>query len=732
MFHTFWTFVCAFIYIFFIYFRLYYKIVKKQSFPLNIENTEYDIPAMSSSPHKKATTPLSNCENSSILNSSPKDVNSNEISSPEKKPKKKRKLESSILFDKSEMSKQISTEMYKFCKAGGIAGMLKVDENNSVMALCTPLMLRVHSFLKYSGDLVFLDTYGELDEPNSCRVYMFLTYSAIGAVPLGCVVTTSTTADCLKAAIELWKQILPSVRFFSKSEGPDIFLTSDSETEKQALRSCFPKSRSLICTSHILQASWTFLLDRKNTFKKENRSLFFTKIKMLLYSQTIEELEMNYNYAVSDNLVKSNALFFDYLNHLYNHRHDWSMAYCRHLLPRGDDGSLFWESSTILLKDPVLSRAHTYNQLQVLDLLSRLDTYYERKFIDLANNRYDSARLSRFLLIDLPREAYTITQYSEIEYEVHNDSKDTTYQLDVSLGVCECRTGKTGAPCKHQLLVLRNFSVPIYDCVPPSSPADKDILFLLATGFSVNSSESTSDVGSKTIPSEETAQKSLCVTTEIIIQDLDPCSENAFFLDDSGACDNLSHALSPPAPVVSLPANSLIPTNSVLEQNAAPALAAQDTMLSSHNLLSQLDHGSPISLNNELGVPLEQHLSSSQVDQAVVPPNSSLSSHDEPHTENVLQVIDRICTELKERTSKSPTTFKPALSTFLKNLESISSDSSLEHALYSFGKFSKSATPLFRRKIADDKLIGLQSTGEFRKKRAVLKCSKAHKKSFNV
>ncbi|KFM80858.1 hypothetical protein X975_03050, partial [Stegodyphus mimosarum] len=298
---------------------------------------------------------------------------------------------------------------------------------------------------------------------------MFVTYSCIGAVPLGCLVTTSATVTCIKAALDLWKQILPEGCFYDKNEGPDIFFTNDNEAERQSLKSSFPKSHLLICLSHILQASWTFLWDRKNAIKKEHRSLLFSKIKILLFSQTVEDLEMNYACALGDSLVKSYTVFVDYLKHIYTHRHDWSLMFRRHLLSRANDVSFFWESAMIVLKDPILSRTRTYNQLQIIDFLSRLDTYYERKLLDLANSRFDCVRLSRFLFIELPREAYTITQNSESEYEVHNDTKDTVYQVDITLGMCECRIGKSGAPCKHQLLVFRNFPVPVYDCILPST-----------------------------------------------------------------------------------------------------------------------------------------------------------------------------------------------------------------------------------------------------------------------
>ncbi|GBN13460.1 hypothetical protein AVEN_171519-1 [Araneus ventricosus] len=722
-------------------YRLFYKIVRKHSGDID------SCPSLSQD--KKPPVPLSSCENSSLLNLNPNDPmqESQDSSGNDKRSKKKRKLES-IAVSFKEMPTQLEDVLCKFCESGGFAGMQIID-NQTVIALCTPLMHRVHKLVKHSGDMVFIDYYGEMDEPNSCRVLMLVTYSCIGAIPLGCLVTTSESAPCIKAALELWKKILPEGCFYNKNEGPDIFFTNDNEAERQSLKSVFSKSHLLICLSHILQASWTFVWDRKNAIKKDHRSLLFSKIRMLLFSQTVDELEMNYAFVISDNLVKSYALFIDYLKHIYNHKHDWSLAYRRHLLPQAAVSSFFWESAMIVLKDPILSRTRTYNPLQIVDFLSRLDTYYERKLIDLANSRFDSVRLSRFLFIELPREAYTITQNSENEYEVHNDTKDTTYQIDIALGMCECRTGKSGAPCKHQLLVYRNFPIPVYDCIPPNTEAEKNLLLHLATGHEVEN-EPSPDTLSKVVQS---AMQDPC-QTEIIIHELDSCGDNNFFLDDSGACETLngsgginhSSVLTQPNSSLALQTSSLIQPSHVLEQHPNASLGAQDVVLSQHNLLNQLDHNdhSSLSLNHQINSQLNQHLPN--INPSPITPNSITQqtpqpppppppcqtlSDPSPDVQSVLDLLNQICAKLKERTSIAPQIFKPALGTFLKNLDNLSADSSLEYALYSFGKFSKSATPLFKRKIVDNKLIGLQSTGtsgDLKKRRSPLKCSKMFKR----
>lgn len=95
-------------------YRLYYKIAKKEAVPSIVENPEKR--------KKSHSSPLSNCENSALVKYSEADA--------ERKNKKKRKLEH-LVIDPKELSKRISSEMYKFCKAGGIAGMLQVRAERS-------------------------------------------------------------------------------------------------------------------------------------------------------------------------------------------------------------------------------------------------------------------------------------------------------------------------------------------------------------------------------------------------------------------------------------------------------------------------------------------------------------------------------------------------------------------------------------------------------------------------
>ena len=54
-----------------------------------------------------------------------------------------------------------------------------VDGSDVDVALCTPLMKRVHRYVKHSAELVFMDAAGNMDRHNM-RVFLLMIYSVAG------------------------------------------------------------------------------------------------------------------------------------------------------------------------------------------------------------------------------------------------------------------------------------------------------------------------------------------------------------------------------------------------------------------------------------------------------------------------------------------------------------------------------------------------------------------------
>lgn len=100
--------------------------------------------------------------------------------------------------------------------------------------------------------------------------------------------------NILSIAYELFKSILPENVFYKKGmNGPDIFITDDSSSERLSLRQSFPNSKLILCIFHVLQATWRYIWDAKTAVHKDDRVPIFSFVKSLLYSKTVDELSEN-------------------------------------------------------------------------------------------------------------------------------------------------------------------------------------------------------------------------------------------------------------------------------------------------------------------------------------------------------------------------------------------------------------------------------------------------------
>ena len=69
-------------------------------------------------------------------------------------------------------------------------------------------MLRVHEKVPASSELVFFDSSGGMEEFN-LRVFLMVTHTPIGALPLGIIITSDETTETLVSAFEMFKSSLP-------------------------------------------------------------------------------------------------------------------------------------------------------------------------------------------------------------------------------------------------------------------------------------------------------------------------------------------------------------------------------------------------------------------------------------------------------------------------------------------------------------------------------------------
>ena len=146
------------------------------------------------------------------------------------------------------------------------ADTIKMDitaDGNIVIAICTPLMRRVHRTIKHSGELAFIDSTGNVDRLGS-RVFLIMTHSCVGGLPLGVLITTNETTSTIKAGLNLFSMLVGEEGFFGRGEkGPLVFISDDQKSERAALHEAFPEAELVLCSFHVLQAFWRFVWDQK-------------------------------------------------------------------------------------------------------------------------------------------------------------------------------------------------------------------------------------------------------------------------------------------------------------------------------------------------------------------------------------------------------------------------------------------------------------------------------------
>lgn len=287
------------------------------------------------------------------------------------------------------MKADLSARLAKYNSEHGCvcAQMEETRDGQVVVAICTPLMQRVHTRVQQSGELIFVDSSGNCDRQNH-RLFLVITHSAAGGLPLGVVMTTSESSTTIATGMALLKSMLPPGSFFGHPDGPQTVMTDDCSALRQALRSVFPGASLILCTFHLLQAMWRWLWNSHNQVKKEHRPQLLNGFRALVYASTEDHLSAAYTNLRTNPVAVLYPGFLDHLAGVYGRRAEWALCLRSHLLTRGNNTNNYVESAMRVVKDKVLYRLKAYNLTQLVDFITtRFEAYYIRRLTDYANNR---------------------------------------------------------------------------------------------------------------------------------------------------------------------------------------------------------------------------------------------------------------------------------------------------------------------------------------------------------
>ncbi|KAI4810224.1 hypothetical protein KUCAC02_019065 [Chaenocephalus aceratus] len=289
-----------------------------------------------------------------------------------------------------------------------------------LVVVCSPLMKIVHQ-LKHSGELCFIDSSGNMDREN-CRVFLLLTHSCAGGLPLGILLCQSEDEQTIAQGLEQLRQVVGEKGFAGRGhEWPQLVITDDCRAERGALGKAFPKATLLLCSFHLLQAVWRWLWSKESGVTHGDRPALFAIVKEMLYCQEIGSVDRLYSEA---------------------RRHPSSCS-----------------------QDKILQRTKAFNLPQLFDLLtSRLETYYEARIVDVALGRWESFQRAKFLPQDGNIAASRIQQIEVKKFVVKGSTQ--AYDVDMDLELCSCPAGQTGALCKHQAAVMKHYSCLSHSFLP--------------------------------------------------------------------------------------------------------------------------------------------------------------------------------------------------------------------------------------------------------------------------
>ena len=157
--------------------------------------------------------------------------------------------------------KAIIQKFYKGSKVKGHSDIEEVEQP-LILAICTPLMSRVHQHIYQSKELVFVDASSSFEDFNN-PLFVISTSSAAGGLPLGIVVTSAESSDVIHRGMTTLKELFPKSAFYGNGYPTNIII-DDSSAEREGLHQTWPSSSIFMCTFHFLQSMWRWLLCSKN------------------------------------------------------------------------------------------------------------------------------------------------------------------------------------------------------------------------------------------------------------------------------------------------------------------------------------------------------------------------------------------------------------------------------------------------------------------------------------
>ena len=391
------------------------------------------------------------------------------------------------------MVKEFNEECMKdFPLADGecYAKAAQTENGETVIAVVDPFMYRVHETVPQCGEIVMIDATSNLDR-NDFKLFHLVCPSPIGALPLAEIITSREDAQTVFFGLEVLKTVLPANAFFGRGRdvGPQIFMTDDSDAERNALGEAWPQSTLLLCIFHVLQAQWTWLWDGKHGIEHKDKPVLLNLFRRVLYAETEADLSSRLEDMYADKTMLKYPVYQKHLmKDTFPNMKSWSLErrISEELPTSNNNTNNLVECSFRFTKDIQFNRMKAFNLPDMLSLILDKSEFYSNKCVDAANNVINTWLKnchSKYVIKKPNIDPDSVVEVGQLSFLVPSETQDgVSYFVDMQQRYCTCPQGRLHGPCKHKWVVSQSRNVPSFDGLPSNSPEMRQVYMYLGTG----------------------------------------------------------------------------------------------------------------------------------------------------------------------------------------------------------------------------------------------------------
>ncbi len=397
-----------------------------------------------------------------------------------------------------ESQNQRLVELCKELEAQGTIIELNPTSTRLCLAIATPMMARALRIEGVSSH-IFIDGSSSLDSQN-LHVHVLIGDLTISTVPVGILITETKDSVEIKRALTQFQRLVN--HRLQLDFQPALFTSDDADEYHVALQSVFPTASYLLCHYHLLFSVWKYLWTQN--VPAIVRKPIYSKFRQALYEKERVEFkkcwkELNSYFRPSNHGSRTplrselwKHLLKRYFELLYARRQRWAQSYFSSPFVRSNTTNNFSESTFLLLKDKVFSRRRSVNIIELVQKLVELDDAFTDRFVKLIRGEQcispkrqqimlQAIEGAKKMIADSQNQsgAPLVTQVSSCYY-VQSSSQDRKYLVDLTLGCCECKVGRDGTLCKHQVVLSDQTKQPLASNAPVLSESMiKTLMFLV-------------------------------------------------------------------------------------------------------------------------------------------------------------------------------------------------------------------------------------------------------------